>query len=69
MLNQAPHHEDAWGGGGRSALDRDECSASRSGRFIPGEGTPSTHCIGDRLGHRTGLDVVAKRKFPASAGN
>jgi hypothetical protein len=51
-----------WGIGGivplTSALDRGEWSASRHGRFNPGERTPGTHWIGDWVGPRAGLDAV-----------
>jgi hypothetical protein len=34
------------------ALDGGEWSASRPGRFIPGEGAPGTHWVGDWVGSR-----------------
>jgi hypothetical protein len=37
-----------------------ESSASRPGRFTPGEAAPDTHWIGSWLGPRTGLDDVEK---------
>jgi hypothetical protein len=37
-------------------------SASRPGRFTPGERAPGTHWIGDGVGPRNGLDDM-KRKF------
>jgi hypothetical protein len=40
-----------------SALDGDDWSAPRSGRFTPG-----FHWIGDWVGRRVSLDAVAKRK-------
>jgi hypothetical protein len=43
-----------------SAQDGGESSASRSGRFTPGEKAPGTHLIGGRVGPRAGLDAVAK---------
>jgi hypothetical protein len=46
-----------------SALDGGERSASRSGRFIPGEIAPSTHWIGGWVDPRAGLDSVKKRKI------
>jgi len=50
-----------------SALDRGEWSASPPGRFTPRE---SPWYLLDRrlggLGPRAGLDVVVKRKFPAT---
>jgi hypothetical protein len=46
-----------------SALAGGECSASRPGRFIPGERGPGTHSLGGWVGHRAGLDNVEKRKF------
>jgi hypothetical protein len=42
-----------------------EWSASRSGCFIPEEGTRGTHWVGGWVGPRTGLDAVAKRKIPS----
>jgi hypothetical protein len=46
-----------------SALDGGEWSASRPGRFTPGEKIPGTHSIGGRVGPRTGLDDVQRRKI------
>jgi len=46
-----------------SARDEGECSASRHSCFIS-----STNWIGSLVGRRTGLDVVAKRKNPVTAG-
>jgi hypothetical protein len=43
-----------------SALD--EWSASRPVRFTPGEITPGTHWVGSRVGQRTGLDDVERKK-------
>jgi hypothetical protein len=45
------------------ALVGGEWTASRHGRFTPGEREPGTHCIGGWVGPRTGLDDVEKRKF------
>jgi len=45
-----------------SALDGIEWSASRSGRFTPGEKATGTDWIGGWVGSRFGLDVVVKRK-------
>jgi hypothetical protein len=45
------------------ALVGDEWSASRPGRFIPGERAPRTHWIGSWVSPRAGLDDVEKRKF------
>jgi hypothetical protein len=45
-----------------AALAGDEWSASRPGRFTPGERDPGTHWIGSWMDHRAGLDDV-KRKF------
>jgi hypothetical protein len=52
-----------------SALDGDEWSDSRPGRFTPGERVPETHWIGGWVGLRTALDVVDYGKSLASAGN
>jgi hypothetical protein len=46
-----------------SALVGGEWSASRPGRFTPGERAPGTHRIGGWVGPRTGLDDMEKRKF------
>jgi hypothetical protein len=51
------------------ALNGVEWSASSSGRFTPWESTPDTNLIGRYVGLRTGLDMMAKRNFPASIGN
>jgi hypothetical protein len=51
-----------------SALAGGECSASRPGRFIPGEGAPRTHWIGGWVDTRAGLDDVKKRKFLTPPG-
>jgi hypothetical protein len=45
------------------ALDGSELSASRPGRFTPGERAPSPHWIGGWVGPRASLDDVEKRKF------
>jgi hypothetical protein len=47
-----------------SAVEGGERSASRPGRFTPGERDPSTYWIGGWVGYRAGLDVVEKRKIP-----
>jgi hypothetical protein len=46
-----------------SALVGGEQSASRPGRFTPGERATVTHWIGGWVGLRTGLDDMKKRKF------
>jgi hypothetical protein len=46
-----------------SALVGGEWSASRPGRFIPGERAPGTHWIGGWVDLRIGLDDVENRKF------
>jgi hypothetical protein len=51
------------------ALDGCEWSASRPGHFTPGERAPGTYWIRDWVGTRSGQDAMAKRKFPALAGN
>jgi hypothetical protein len=61
----------AYRGGGCGCIDPHflnlgtswEWSASRPGRFIPGEKSPGTHSIGGRRGPRAGLDDVEKGKF------
>jgi hypothetical protein len=46
-----------------SALARGEWTASRPGRFTPGEMVRGTNWIGGRVGYRAGVDVAEKRKF------
>jgi hypothetical protein len=45
------------------ALVGGEWSASRPGRFTPGERAPGTHWIGGWVDPRDGLDNVERRKF------
>jgi hypothetical protein len=49
-----------------SALDGDEWSASRPGRFTPKERAPGTHWIGGWVGPGAVIDAVVKRKIPCS---
>jgi len=37
--------------------------------LVPGKEPPGTHLIGGWMGHKTGLDSVVKKKFPAPAEN
>jgi hypothetical protein len=46
-----------------SALVGSEWSASRPGRFSPGERAPGPQWIGGWMGPRAGVDDVDKRKF------
>jgi hypothetical protein len=46
-----------------SALAGVERSASRKGRYTPGERAPGTHWRGGWVDPRAGLDDVVKRKF------
>jgi hypothetical protein len=46
-----------------SAIGGGEWSASRPGRFTPGERDPGTHRIGGWVEPRVGMDDVEKRKF------
>jgi hypothetical protein len=46
-----------------SALLGGEWSASRPGRFTPGERAPGTHWIGGWVGPRASLDDMEERKF------
>jgi hypothetical protein len=46
-----------------SALAEGEWSASRPGRFTPGETAPAIHWIGGWVNRRAGLDDVEKRKL------
>jgi hypothetical protein len=52
-----------------SALDKDEWSASRPGRYTPGERAPGIYWIGGWLDPRAGLNALEKRKSLSSAGN
>jgi hypothetical protein len=52
-----------------SAIDGDEWSVSRPGRFTPRERAPGTHWIGGRVGPRVGLDAVVKRKISSPYRN
>jgi hypothetical protein len=45
------------------ALVGGEWSASRPGRFTPGERAPGTHYIGGWVGTRTDLDDIERRKI------
>jgi hypothetical protein len=69
ITNQTLRHEDVCGSGGIfplfliSALAAYEWSASRSGRFTPGERAPGVHWLGGWMDPRVGLDDVEKRKF------
>jgi hypothetical protein len=46
-----------------SALVGEEWSATRPGRFTPGEIVPGTHWIGGWVGPRTGLDDVERKNI------
>jgi hypothetical protein len=48
------------------ALDGGEWSASRPGRFTPGEIVSGTHWIGGWVGPRTGLDQKKRKFLPLS---
>jgi hypothetical protein len=48
-----------------SALDGGDWSATRPGRFTPGETAPGTHYTGVWLGPRAGLYVMEKIKISA----
>jgi hypothetical protein len=48
-----------------STLDGGEWSASRLGRFTPGERATGTHWIGGWVGPRAVLDAVVKKKIPS----
>jgi hypothetical protein len=64
VLNWALRHEDVRENGGiappflTSTLEGDERSASRPGRFTPGEKVCNTHSIGGWVGSRADLDAV-----------
>jgi len=51
-----------------SALGGGVWSASRPCLFTPGERIHGSHWTGGCVGHRAGLDAVAKKKIPALAG-
>jgi hypothetical protein len=51
-----------------SALATVEWSASRLGRFTPGERAPGTHWIGGWVDPGGGLDDVEKRKLLSPPG-
>jgi hypothetical protein len=69
LIDQAQRHEDVYESEGIarpfliSALDEGEWSASRSGRFTPGERSLGTHWIGGLVGNRVGMDTVENRKI------
>jgi hypothetical protein len=66
-LAKLHHAVKTWGSGGitqsflSSALDGGESSASRPGRFTPGDRARGTLWIGGWMGPRTRLDYVEKR--------
>jgi hypothetical protein len=49
-----------------SALEGDEWSVSRPGRFTPRERASGTHWIGGWVGLRADLNAVVKRKIPSA---
>jgi hypothetical protein len=52
-----------------SVLDGGEWSGSRSGRFILGERASCTQWVGGWIALSSDLDVVVKRKVPATGVN
>jgi hypothetical protein len=68
------HAMKTWGSGGMvpyfftSALDGAEWSASRPGRFTPGERRPDTDRIRDWVVPRVGLDTVEERRILTLTG-
>jgi hypothetical protein len=68
LNNEAPRQEDVWGSGGivarflTSALDGDECSASYSYSFTPGETAHDINCVGGWVDLRICLDVYIEEK-------
>jgi hypothetical protein len=67
VLNLAPRHFDVWGIGGIAPLflhlgTRLKWSASRPGRFTPGEEAPGTHWTGGWVNPTAGLDAEAERR-------
>jgi hypothetical protein len=68
LANFALRHEDVWGTGCIDLHFLDlgtswRWSASRLGRFAPGEKTTGTHWIGGSVDPGVGLEDVEKRKF------
>jgi hypothetical protein len=51
-----------------SSLVGGEWSASRPGRFTPGEKSPGIHWIGGWADHRDGMDDVEKTTFLTLSG-
>jgi hypothetical protein len=64
LINWTPRHDDVWGSGSiaspflTSALNGDEWSASRLGRFFLGEKVLGTHWLGGWVDPRAGLNAV-----------
>jgi hypothetical protein len=52
-----------------SVLGGNESSASRPGRFTPGEGAPGIHWTGGCAGPKAALNDVELRKISCPAGN
>jgi hypothetical protein len=76
LNNEAPCNKNVWGvyiyiGPAFliSATDGDEWSASRPGRFTPGQTTPGVHFICGLAGPTAGLDITEKRKVFCSCRN
>jgi hypothetical protein len=67
LTNWALRHEDVWGSGciDPRFLERGTSwwVVRRPGRFTPGERVLGTHCIGDWVNPRAGLDDMEKWKF------
>jgi hypothetical protein len=66
LTNYTPRHDDVWKTGGKappfltSALVGGEYSASCPVRFTPGDRATGTHCVGDWVGSRAGLNDEEK---------
>jgi hypothetical protein len=58
-----------WRCSSTSALDGGEWSASRPGRFTPGERTPGTHWIEVWVGTEPVWTLWSKEKYIVPAGN
>jgi hypothetical protein len=52
-----------------TALDGGEWSASRPGRFTPGEVGPGTSWIGGWVGHKAGLDAMKRKSCTPRESN
>jgi hypothetical protein len=74
LTNLVLHHADVWGSDVYShvflttEIVGGEWSASRLGRFTPGERVRGTHFIGNWVSPRTGLEAAERRKMLSLRG-